>query len=187
MSTLAYALLGLLAREPATGYQLAQRLRAPIGYFWTASHSQVYPELARLEALGLVRHRVIAGPGPRDTKSYRITATGRRELAAWAVRPVEPAPERDEFLLKVYSLWTADPAGALTMIESRRETHRTALARYEEIEESIRAHTDVAALDPCDPAFGNYATLRAGLSYERHALGWCDWLLEALGAPTARG
>ena len=45
---LGYAILGLLAVEPLTGYQLAQRMRAPIGYMWTAGHSQIYPELAKL-------------------------------------------------------------------------------------------------------------------------------------------
>ena len=61
-STLGFALLGLLARQPRTGYELSQALRRPIGYFWTAGHSQVYPELARLDAAGYISHTVIDGP-----------------------------------------------------------------------------------------------------------------------------
>ncbi len=73
MSTLGYAILGLLAAQPRTGYDLARLMRTPIGYMWTAHHSQIYPELARLESEGLVAATVIDGPGPRDTKRYEIT------------------------------------------------------------------------------------------------------------------
>src|SRR3712207_7015289 len=59
VTTLGYALLGLLAREPLSGYDLAQRLKGRVGFFWQARHSQIYPELGRLEAAGLVRHAVV--------------------------------------------------------------------------------------------------------------------------------
>lgn len=176
-STLGYALLGLLARKPRTGYELTQALREPIGYFWTASHSQVYPELARLEARGWVRYEIIDGPGPRDTKRYAITAAGRRALATWAVIPPPPEHSRNELLLKVYSLWLADPAAARALITAEREEHSAMLARYE----SLAAETERG--DPADlapSAFFDYATLRRGLSFERHVLAWCDWLLAAL-------
>ncbi len=50
-----YAILGLLAREALSGYDLSSRMRAPVGYFWEARHSQIYPELARLAADGKVQ------------------------------------------------------------------------------------------------------------------------------------
>ena len=75
MGTLGYAILGLLAKEPRTGYQIARAMNRPIGYIWTARHSQIYPELASLEADGLVRHAVVDGRGPRETKRYEITTT----------------------------------------------------------------------------------------------------------------
>lgn len=179
-STLGYALLGLLARQDRTGYQLTLALRAPIGYFWTASHSQVYPELSRLEADGLVRHRVIEGPGPRDTKSYRITPSGRRALSAWVLTPAPSAQSRDEFLLRVYSLWTVDPHQAATMVAGRRERYRAALGNYLDLERSMHDEFGDALRDPGNPAFAAYATLRRGISFERHAIEWCDWLIKTL-------
>ena len=62
-STLGYAILGLLADGPQTGYDLTRRMERPVGFYWTARHSQIYPELARLEAAGLVRHRSSTGRG----------------------------------------------------------------------------------------------------------------------------
>ncbi len=176
-STLGYALLGLLARKPRTGYELTQALREPIGYFWTASHSQVYPELARLESQGHVRYEIIDGPGPRDTKRYAVTAAGRRALATWAVTPARPERSRNELLLKVYSMWLADPAAARALIAAERDQHSAMLSRYEKLAAEIE-RTDLA--DLAAPLFFDYATLRRGLSFERHVIGWCDWVAAVL-------
>lgn len=180
-TTLGFALLGLLARKPRTGYELTQALRAPIGFFWTSSHSQVYPELARLEADGLARYRIIDGPGPRDTKRYTITAAGRRVLGAWAVTPAPPERSRNELLLKVYSLWLANPTAARALIASERQGHRAMLARYEQLATETERS---GPLDPATPLFCDRATLRRGLSFERHVIAWCDWLLDALTPQT---
>lgn len=184
-STLGYALLGLLARHPRTGYELTRLLRAPIGYYWTASHSQVYPELTGLEVAKLISHRVIDGPGPRDTKRYRITAAGRRALAEWAARPVN-ALNRDELMLKVYSLWAADSMGARAMVVAQREADAAMLAHYQEMECSMQRDHGRLLSDPTTPEFSSYATLRRGLSFEAHAVAWCDWLLDALSKPADR-
>lgn len=45
MTTLGHVLLGLLARAPASGYDLAQKLKGPVDFFWQARHSQIYPSL----------------------------------------------------------------------------------------------------------------------------------------------
>jgi DNA-binding PadR family transcriptional regulator len=182
-STLGFALLALLARRPRTGYELRQAMREPVGFFWTASHSQIYPELATLERAGLVRHRVVEGPGPRDTKRYRCAPAGQRALADWAVRPPRPAPERDELMLKIYALWTAPSADARALVEAQRAAHAARLARYEQHDAQFRRDHAAAIADPSTPQFCGYATLQCGLSYERHRIGWCDWLLARLNRP----
>lgn len=179
-STLGNALLGLLARGPQTGYELSRRMKRPIGYFWTASHSQIYPELAALERDGLVSHRVIAGRGPRDTKRYRITAAGRRALAGWVATAYEPSPPKDDFMLRVYSLWTVDRAAARTLVEGARVRHEETIAEYLRQRAAIEVEYGGPPTEPDTPAFCDYATLRRGLSYERQAKSWCDWMLTAL-------
>lgn len=180
-TTLGFALLGLLARRSLTGYELSQRMKVPIGYFWTASHSQIYPELARLESQGLVDAEVVPGPGPRDNKRYRITSDGRATLADWVVTPRPEPPVRDELLLRVYSMWLADPDRAAAMIEARIAGHIATAAEYRRLESEILAAHDGGP--PIDhPDFGSWATLRRGASYERHALAWCRWMLDQLRA-----
>lgn len=175
-TTLGHALLGLLARQPLTGYDLAARMRDPIGYFWTARHSQIYPELQRLAGQELVASEVIDGPGPRPTRRYTITAAGRAALRSWVTSPIGLEPSRSEFLLRVYCLWLVDPVGGCELVRDYRGQHEARLARYE------RVHADLLP-EPAGgtPGFASYATLRAGISYERHVVAYCDWLLEELG------
>ena len=180
-SSLGYALLGLLARSAATGYDLTRRLQRPLGWFWTAAHSQVYPELARLEADGLVGHAVIEGAGPRPTKRYELTGAGRARLRSWVAEPAGRPAERDPLMLKVYSLWLLDRAAARALIEATRADHVARLEVYAGQERELEAHREALA-DPGTPQFAAWATLRAGLGYEQHRIAWCDWLLGQLRA-----
>ena len=176
VGTLGFAILGELARQPLTGYDLARRMAVPIGYMWTASHSQIYSELAALQADRAVRARVIDGPGPRDTKRYRITAHGRRTLAQWVDSPLSVAPVRSELMLRVRSFWLISPERARAFVE-------TVLLDYEKrlavLADEERDFADNAYLidDPGSWAFGAYATVQAGLTGQRAMIAWCHWLL----------
>jgi DNA-binding PadR family transcriptional regulator len=179
-STLGYAILGLLARQACSGYQLAARLRAPTGYYWTARHSQIYPELERLLAAGLVRYRVAPGPGPRDKKVYAPTEAGLLALREWVTRPPAPYAPRDELLLKTYSLSLADPVAAAALYRKQADEHAERLASYQAIRERALASRG-GAPPPLDaPDFGSYATLLLGIGHERDHLAWCRWLIDCL-------
>ena len=54
--SLSHALLAALSQQSATGYELAQHFDGSLGHFWKASHQQIYRDLAKLEAQGLVQH-----------------------------------------------------------------------------------------------------------------------------------
>jgi DNA-binding PadR family transcriptional regulator len=179
MGTLGYAILGLLARRPSTGYQISRAMQRPVGYFWTARHSQIYPELAELEADGLVRSRVIEGPGPRDNKRYAITAAGRNALRAWLGSPLPHQAPRDELMLRVWSLWMLPPDRARELIAAVRGRLQAELEILLIEEEDFLTMPDAIA-DPAEAAFGEYATLRWGLARLRAFLEWCDWLLDRL-------
>lgn len=179
-TTLGYALLGLLARRPMTGYDLARSMTEPIGFFWTAKHSQIYPELARLTDAGFARYDVIDGPGPRDTKRYEITREGDSCLREWLVEPMPPEQPRDKFMLKVWSLWALDREAATALIAAQRDVHERQLAGYQDAETYQRARFGAMLDDPADEAFASHAVLHRGIAYERMALDWCDWLLHRL-------
>lgn len=180
LSALGYALLALLARAPLTGYDLAQRMRRSTDFFWTARHSQIYPELGRMEAAGLVTHEVVHQLERPDKKVYTITADGYAALRAWLTRPVRPAPERDETMLKAWCAWLIDPHEAASLFRAQEAEHLARLATYEAMLADLEQHPDVRGRHVRTPVFASYATLRRGIQYERGYAEWCRWMVETL-------
>jgi PadR family transcriptional regulator AphA len=180
MTTLGYAILGLLAREPLSGYDLASRTRERLGFFWQARHSQIYPELARMEESGLVSHQVVEQQDRPDKKVYSATEAGLDTLKAWVAEPPAPRAVRDELVLKAYSIWLVDPERALALFREQERQHRERLARYEEIEAWMQKEwgRDLEQID--SPRFASYATLQRGKGYEREYAEWCGWLADLL-------
>jgi DNA-binding PadR family transcriptional regulator len=95
-------LLGILAIEPMSGYDLGQNIRASVGHIWNESYGQIYPNLKRLEAAGFVTAKTERQKGKPDRRIYSITGKGRERLVKWLA--VQPQPEipRNEFLLKLF-------------------------------------------------------------------------------------
>lgn len=97
--TTTYVLLGVLAAGgPMTGYDLRGWISSAVGHFWSESFGQIYPELKRMTADGLV----IGAAGADGRKPYRITPAGRAALAGWLELQPQPETVRSELLLKLY-------------------------------------------------------------------------------------
>jgi PadR family transcriptional regulator AphA len=101
-SSSAQALLGLLTIEPMSGYDLGQMVRASIGHMWRESYGQIYPNLKKLAAEGLVERKTEKHKGKPDRHVYSITKKGREQLAAWLAVPPQPEIPRNEMLLKLF-------------------------------------------------------------------------------------
>jgi DNA-binding PadR family transcriptional regulator len=181
MITLSYGLLGLLARQPLAGYDLAQYMKKRVAPMWSALPSQIYPELAKLEAQGLVTHHVVEQHDYRpDKKVYEITEAGREALRRWVSEPTPVTALRDEFVLKAYSLWLADPHEAVARLREHEQAHSQQVADYEALLARLRREWG-AALDEADsPLFGSSIVIHYGIDYERHYMTWCHWVIEQL-------
>ena len=180
MTTLGYAVLGLLAREALSGYDVAQRMKGRVGFFWGAGHSQIYPELARLEGDGFVTHDVVLQRERPDKKVYEITASGLRALKEWVTQPPPHKPTKDELTLKAYSVWLADGEEAARLFREEGRRNEEQLARYEEILAWMEREWSDDLNRPESPRFASYATLRRGILYERGNAEWCRWLADAV-------
>ncbi|MEH3033870.1 MAG: PadR family transcriptional regulator [Aeromicrobium erythreum] len=93
LTATASALLGLLAfdaqtsEEGLTGYELKQRADRTLRFYWVSpATSQIYTELERLEAAGLVASQDTS-EGRRPARRFRITPDGRTSLQEWLERP----------------------------------------------------------------------------------------------------
>jgi DNA-binding PadR family transcriptional regulator len=178
--TLSYALLGLLARRPLWGYELARRMKEPIGYFWHAHHSQIYPELAALESQGFVTHEVVQQQDRPDKKLYSITEAGRVTLQRWVIEVELGSPSRDELMVKAFSVWLADRNAASALYRAHEREHLRQLAIYETQQAQLEERHGADAQRVDSPAFASYATLRHGIEYERGYAQWCGWMAGAL-------
>lgn len=105
--SLRHAVLGLLAREPSTGYELARRFELSLRAAWHASHTQIYPELAKLEQAGLAE---VVGHGARRSKTYALTDAGHDELRRWLVEQAPDRSQRHESALRLFLGQLLDPA-----------------------------------------------------------------------------
>ena len=88
--SLRYALLALLTAQPMTGYDLARAFHTSVGHVWHAPDSQIYPELRRMEADGLLAgERSRGAAGHQD--ALRIDAEGVEASASgWPAPRVHP-------------------------------------------------------------------------------------------------
>lgn len=178
ITALGYALLCALHKRPLTGYELVRKMRTPIGYYWSARQSQIYPELGRLAEAGLITSSGESGPGPHQRMTHTMTDAGREALAAWLVEPPALRPPRDALVLKTYAMRAADPVEmrALYLSEARRHEQRLADYRKQE-DESVAKGAD----RPGHPDFGSFATLQLGLTMENAYARWCRWAADQLG------
>ena len=172
--------MGLLSREELSGYDLKRWMERPLGYFWSARHSQIYPELARLEEDGYVTHRVVEQSGRPDKKVYRITPSGLGALKEWVVEAPSSRPVRDELTLKAYSVWLADKEEAARLFREEERLHEEQLSHYEELRTWMEAEHESEVRSPHSPWFASYATLRRGIGYEKEYAEWCRWMADSV-------
>jgi PadR family transcriptional regulator AphA len=127
--SLRHGLIGLLAREgPMTGYELTKAFDRSVNFVWHAVQGQIYPELARLAADGLIHQ---TGTGPRGAKHFEATAEGIAELRRW-ITDVEPARgTRNETLLRMFFAYLCEPADVEAFLRREAAEYRRHLAVLE--------------------------------------------------------
>src|SRR6266849_5798230 len=106
---------------------------AAIGYFWQATHQQIYRELTSLEEQGYVER--VPSSTHSTEKLYALTLEGHNVLSEWIVQPSEPGVLREDLLLKVRAGSLVPPEALLAELRRRRALHAERLAVYRDIQE----------------------------------------------------
>src|SRR5688500_17380224 len=128
--SLRHALLGALADRPRTGYGLLKHFEQSLAYAWPASHSQIYPELARLRDQGLIAQ---TAAGARGSRTYALTDAGLEEIRRW-LRDTEPDRRvRNDAGLRIFFLWLLEPEEARAQLEHERSYWEGVLEELEAI------------------------------------------------------
>jgi PadR family transcriptional regulator AphA len=132
--SLRHSVLGLLAIQPSTGYELAQRFDRTLNHAWHASHSQIYPELARLEEAGMIE---VVGEGARGSRTYAATARGRDELVRWMVEDEPSRTQRNETAVRWFLLALVPPEQRRTALERELAFAEAEIASLEQVEANM--------------------------------------------------
>jgi DNA-binding PadR family transcriptional regulator len=88
LTTLEYALLGLIGISPMTGYDVHKVFATtPLAHF-SSSPGAIYPALRRLARRGLLDSQLDSTTEARPRRVYALTGAGEEALEAWLSRPV---------------------------------------------------------------------------------------------------
>jgi DNA-binding PadR family transcriptional regulator len=136
-----HGLLALLERGPMYGYQLRAEFEESTGGTWPLNIGQVYTTLGRLERDDMVRPLPENDGGQR---SYEITGSGRAELAAWFVTPVNHAARpRDELAIKLALALTTPGVDASAVIQRQRSATMRTLQEYTRLKTGAERPSDL--------------------------------------------
>ena len=165
---LSQAILATLLSGPVSGYKLTKRFNGAIGYFWQATHQQIYRELTSLEEHSYIER--VPSSSSSTEKLYVLTTEGRSALVEWIMHPSEPGVLREDLLLKVRAGSLVPREVLLTELRRRRALHIERLAVYREIQE--RDFPDPQHLSYEQRLL--YLPLLRGLMFEQENVAWCD-------------
>jgi PadR family transcriptional regulator AphA len=117
--SLRHALLALLSAGPLTGYDASRQFGSSVGHVWHALDSQIYPELRKMQAEGLLTACQVpwGNKGAKKTE-YSVSPEGYEALRAWQREPLTYVPVRNPARLKAAYFEWAEPGDARRQLES---------------------------------------------------------------------
>ena len=173
---LAHAIMTALIEDDLSGYELAKDFETSLGFFWNASHQQIYQELRKLAEKKWLNKREVSQRGKPNKIVYGLTKIGREALADWVYSSSKMQAAKDELLIKLYNLSQDNAAHLASEIVGRREQMMRTLYLYEKIR--LRHYAEPQALPTRGK--GVYLALAAAVGQGEQFLAWCDEALTLL-------
>jgi DNA-binding PadR family transcriptional regulator len=177
---LRHAVLAALLEGEASGYQLSKRFDVSVANFWSATPQQLYRELERLEADGLLRGRVVEQRRRPNKRVFTLTDAGRDELHAFIAQPARPTAIRDDLLVKLQAADADDMDAVRKALTQRLDHARDRLALYDRLRDGLLDGRNESAYLRDAQRVGPYLTLKGGRMYEQQNIRWCTAVLEVL-------
>jgi PadR family transcriptional regulator AphA len=167
---LRHFILGLLARQPMSGYDIKGCLESLDWLISSPSFGSVYPALHGLLKDGLVTVEVIHNQDRPARKVYSITEAGKRALRVWVSEPLDSDVSLRAFVMRLMLANSLSPTGLIACLRQRRSQvafHRAAL------EQAIEAR-DMTMKQ------GKHLAFDFGLTAATAEIAWLDSALERL-------
>jgi PadR family transcriptional regulator AphA len=138
--SLRFALLGLLAVQPASGYDLKRAINRSTYFIWNATGPQIYNTLNGLREEGYLTSRSQPQQGKPDKHIHTITASGRAALKDFMGKPIRASVTRDEILLRIFFGNFASKTTMTRELGAYLDRIRQERAQMEATEARITAH-----------------------------------------------
>jgi DNA-binding PadR family transcriptional regulator len=166
------AVLAALLEGESSGYDLAKGFDASVANFWMATPQQMYRELERLAAQGLIQARIVEQERRPNKRMFSLTEAGYAAIRQFTGRPAKPSAIRDELLIKVQAFDVGDAAAVLDLLIERRNRAEAKVQRYERLRARILDGRSEEEFLTSAPRVGPYLTLLRGISYEEENVRW---------------
>lgn len=172
VSNVGHVILGFLTGEARSGYDIKQAVDSSTRFFFAAGYGQIYPELKKLEAAGLV-DGTAKSQGARARTEYAITPAGREALTEWILEPENKIDMRDEGMVRLFFADTLPIPERIEKLKSLRATRAEGL-------EVLEAICDLKLID--EVTMPNLI-LVYGIGLHQYVIDWCDWAIARLENP----
>ncbi len=167
---LRYVILGLLARQPMSGYDVKRRLKSLDWLVGSPSSGSLYPVLRALLEEGLVDVEVIPGLDKPPRKIYRLSEAGRQALLAWTNELVAADASLKGFVLRLLLAGCLPLPRLIEHLQQRRNQVRAHQAALEQAAGGGR--------EGGEP--GSWLALDYGLALAQAELAWLEATLHRL-------
>ena len=161
-------ILGLLAHENLTGYDIKKQIDGAISFFWKGSFGSIYPALNDMEKQGLVKRKKADNTGGREKIVYQITKQGKDTLKAWLNDEKAANDLKYETLLKMYFGGTEDRSVTIRNIEIFEEQVRGNLEVLKFYKENLERVLDQ------EDHIHYFLTVIFGIETYEAYLRWCN-------------
>ncbi|MBB5337001.1 PadR family transcriptional regulator [Pectinatus brassicae] len=169
-NTLKFIILGLLKHNELTGYDIKKLFNCEIGDFWQAKHSQIYPELKKLEEEKLISSHIEISGKKLEKTFYNITATGLTTLNNWLTEPQDKIPPtRDDFTLKLYFIDDKNNPRIEELFAEERLQHEEKLNYL-----TTRMTELFSSTEKQKAHYGHYLILKKAIIREKAQLNWLN-------------
>jgi DNA-binding PadR family transcriptional regulator len=166
--SLRHALIGLLAEQPASGWDLTRRFEEVLGTVWPAGHPQIYGELRKLRTDGLIE---VESEGPRGRTTYQPTPAGLDEVHRWLSSPDVDHTIRMESLLRSVFFWLMTPAELAGHLEREAAYYSALAAQYRE----LAAAKDRGDFGQSPQTQSLRIAVEAGIGISQALADWAEW------------
>jgi DNA-binding PadR family transcriptional regulator len=173
---LPHAILVSLSEQSGSGYEVTRRFDRSIGFFWSATHQQIYRTLRVMEDDGWVQATPVVQQGRPDKKVYTVADAGRAELARWIAEPMTGRGSSltdnrtRDLAVKIRAAAFGDVEALHGQVVALGAERAELLDTYREFEK--RQFPDPGALR--GTVLHQYLVLRGGIRAEESAVEWLD-------------